>query len=44
MILSQIGRSGCVRRADQDLDALGADHGAGKPGVLARAVPDQELD
>ena len=37
-------RSGRLRRVGRDSDALGAEHGVERAGVLARAVPDQELD
>jgi len=37
-------RSGRLRRADQNPDALGGEHGVERAGVLACAVPDQELD
>jgi hypothetical protein len=37
-------RSGRLRRAGQDPDALGGEHGVEGTGELARAVPDQELD
>ncbi len=37
-------RSGRLRRAGQDPDALGGEHGVERAGELACAVPDQELD
>ena len=36
--------SGCLRRADEDVDAFGGDHGVDGVSELAGAVPDQELD
>ena len=37
-------RSGRLRRAGENRDALSGEHGVEGPGELARAVPDQELD
>jgi hypothetical protein len=37
-------RPGRLRRAGENLDALGGEHGAEGAGELARAVPDQKLD
>ena len=37
-------RSGCLRRAGEDPDAFGCEHGVEGTGELACAVPDQELD
>jgi hypothetical protein len=37
-------RSGRLRRAGQDPDALCGEHGIERAGELACAVPDQELD
>jgi hypothetical protein len=37
-------RSGCLRRAGENPDALRREHGAGGAGDLACAIPDQELD
>ena len=36
--------SGCLRRADEDVDAFGGEHGVDGVSELAGAVPDQELD
>jgi hypothetical protein len=41
--LTDCVRSGRLRRADQDPDALGGEYGVERAGVLACAVPDQEL-
>ncbi len=36
-------RSGCLRRAGQDPDALGEERSVERAGELARSIPDQEL-
>ena len=37
-------RSGCLRRAAENPDALRGEHGIERAGELARAIPDHELD